>query len=156
MIYKIIGNFIDNSYIEVIEIVKKYNKILCKNNCIYIALNNYEDKEKNEELLEETFNKRGENRLSLKELYLIKISEDNLKNEPFEIIEWSKENFIRLDGEKFAFDNKDKINSMFGVLDIFERNLQQIYMNKLNLEKQKENYKEIHERFHEEQNDKKE
>lgn len=96
MVYKVIGNITDENFQEIINELMEYNRFIYKNGNLYIALDNYKDKKENEEIIKLFKEKWRE-----KEIYIIDITLNNLKNENQEVVDWCRENLIRLERKRY-------------------------------------------------------
>lgn len=104
MVYKVIGNITDENFQEIINELMEYNRFIYKNGNLYIALNNYENKKENEEVIKLFKEKWRE-----KEIYTIDITLDNLKSENQEVVDWCKENLIRLERKRYEENEQPRL-----------------------------------------------
>ena len=118
MIYKIIGNFNEDNFQAILNKLSKNFKFIYKNNNLYIALLNYEFS------LNKDINKLVKNIFKpAKDFIINEINENNLSNEENEVIEWCRDNFVKLEKEKYQIEQQDKLKAMMQVMDIMEENL---------------------------------
>lgn len=113
MVYKVIGNISDENFQEIINELMEYNRFIYKNGNLYIALDNYKDKKENEEIIKLFKEKWRE-----KEIYTIDITLDNLKNENQEVIDWCKENLIRLERKRYEENEQPRLQRMYEIIDL--------------------------------------
>lgn len=137
MVYKLMGNLTDDIFGEVIEILKKYHKFIYKNGNIYLAVGKYLNRKDAEKELDKIDKMRDNG------VFMIEINENNLKNECPEVIQWCRDELVRLDRERYEVENKDGIKKMFEVLDLFEANLNKVSLSSLNFMNKKEGKEDI-------------
>lgn len=113
MIYKILTDFTD-CLEEIIEKIAKDFNIIFFNNVLYISKKN-------------PYNKTNVKSLIKKDnICIIEINENNLKNEPEPIIEWCRDNFVKLDTIRFETEQQKTMEEILSFIDLFDKNIQEI------------------------------
>lgn len=119
MIYKIMGNFDENNFNNILNSIKTKYKILYKNNNLYIALKSYQENYESKEL---QFIKKI---CKHNNFIFIEINEKNIMREDEEIINWCRDNFVRLEEEKYQVKNQKKLKEIMDNLDKMEKILKE-------------------------------
>lgn len=116
MIYKIMGNFTNKTFNEKLNNVKKYFKFIYKNGNLFLSIFSYKKTGLNtdyEKIIKENFD--------IKEGFVFfEINENNLMREDKDIIEWSRDNFVRLEKERYEIEQQDKLKKTMKALDNLE------------------------------------
>lgn len=116
MIYKIMGNFTNKTFNEKLNNVKKYFKFIYKNGNLFLSIFSYKKTGLNtdyEKIIKENF--------GIKEGFVFfEINENNLMREDKDIIEWSRDNFVRLEKERYEIEQQDKLKKTMKALDNLE------------------------------------
>ena len=113
MIYKILTDF-TNCLAEIIEKINKDFNFIFFNNVLYISKKN-------------PYNKTNIKTLLKKDnICIIEINETNLKNEPEAIVDWCKDNFIKLDTIRFETEKQQAIKEVLSFIEAFDKNIQKI------------------------------
>lgn len=120
MVYKVVGNINDENFMEILTELQQYNRLIYKNGNIYIALDKYEDFDKNRKKLDE-FKLKWKK----KDVFVYGINEYNLKSEEKEIEEWCKDNFVRLDKRRYEINEQPRLKRMYEAVDLFEQILKE-------------------------------
>ena len=132
MVYKVIGDFRQGNFKDILTKIQRDFKFMYKNGCLYLAVLNWKDfKDKdNKELLEmirEIFEPRDE--------FLVKeLNENNLNKEDRMIIDWVRDNYIRLDEERYDYQQQEKLRHTWKAMDIMEDILHKEYVERFNKE----------------------
>lgn len=116
MIYKIMGNFTNKTFNEKLNNVKKYFKFIYKNGNLFLSIFSYKKTGLHtdyEKIIKENFD--------IKEGFVFfEINENNLMREDKDIIEWSRDNFVRLEKERYEIEQQDKLKKTMRALDNLE------------------------------------
>ena len=113
MVYKILMDF-TNCLEEIIEKINKEFNIIFFNNVLYISKKNPYIETDIKSLLKKD------------NICIIEINEKNLKNEPEPIIEWCRDNFVKLDTIRFETEQQQTIEDLLNFIDLFDKNIQDI------------------------------
>lgn len=116
MIYKIQTDFVNTNSLE--KTIKKLSKdfnILFFNNSLFASVKNLENTPDIKKLL-----------IPKSSFYITEVTEDNLKFEHNTVIEWCKDNFIKLDMLRFEKENQAKLKAIMDVLEEAEVKLKQV------------------------------
>jgi hypothetical protein len=113
MIYKILADF-TNCLEEILNKLNKKFNIIFFNDILYISKKNPYD------------NINLKKMLNLDNICIIEITESNLKLEPEPIINWCRDNFVKLDTIKFETEQQDTINKILNFIDLFDKNINDI------------------------------
>lgn len=124
MVYKVVGDINDENFMEILTELQQYNRLIYKNGNIYIALDRYEDFDKNKNSLKEFKTKWGK-----KDVFVCGINEYNLKSEEKEIEEWCKDNLVRLDKRKYEINEQPKLKKMYEAVELFDQILKEYKSN---------------------------
>lgn len=112
MIYKIMTDFTERLGTIIEKLNKDFN-IMFFNNILYASK-------------QDPYVKTNIKRLLTKDnVCIIEINENNLKNEPEPVIEWCRNNFVKLDTIKFETEQQDTIVKMLDFIDLFDKNIQE-------------------------------
>ena len=117
MIYKVITDFGENLETILKYFQKDYNIIFYKN-VIYMA--DKEDTETKKDV------KRFASEIIKQDFYLQEINENNLKYEPPQVVEWCKEQFVRLDTLRFEAKQQEELKAMLEFINAIEKNLNEL------------------------------
>lgn len=113
MIYKILADF-TNCLEDILNKLNKNFNIIFFNDILYISKKNPYD------------NINLKKMLNLDNICIIEITESNLKLEPEPIINWCRDNFVKLDTIKFETEQQDTINKILNFIDLFDKNINDI------------------------------
>lgn len=131
MILKIQGDFNEKVFSELINILQKYFKFVFYDECLYLALKNFKEKNEAQKNLKNCL-------MKFTNFYTKEINENNILNEDDEIANWCKNNFVELDKQRYEIEQQEKLRKTWNAMDKMEIVLRQKlieYYN--NLEKQK-------------------
>lgn len=117
MIYKVITDFGENLETILKHFQNDYNIMFYKN-VIYLA-----DKEAIETKKEV---KQFASKIIKQDFYLQEINENNLKYEPPQVVEWCKDQFIRLDTLKFEAKQQEELKAMLEFISAIGKNLEEL------------------------------
>lgn len=117
MIYKIITNF-NNDLDKILQHFQKDYVIMFYRNAIYIANLTGNKTQKTV--------KTFVSKVIKDDFYLQEINENNLKYEPPQVIEWCKQQFVRLDTLKFEEERQEELRSMLSFVRAVESNIEQM------------------------------
>ena len=113
MIYKIIGNFTDQNFNRIIDKISlKFNFIYC-NDTLYISIKNIDSLSENKDYLAKLFK-------PAKDFFITEITEQNILKENEMISEWCRENFVRLESQKFEIEQQAKLKKVWLAMDNME------------------------------------
>ena len=117
MIYKILGDINEKNFDKIISNISKYYKFLFFRQGLYIALINFEQKDKAQELMKKTFR-------PVKNFYIQEITEHNLQLEDSFIIDWCRDSFVDLERQKYEIEQQKKLRQVMSAMDKMEEILQ--------------------------------
>lgn len=114
MVYKIIAEFEDGLERIIKELSKNFI-VLFYRNVIYVAskegtINKTEVEKIVKSIIKESF-------------YCQELNEKNLKYEPTKIVDWCKDQFIRLDTIKFEKERQEELRAMYDFVKAVDREL---------------------------------
>lgn len=112
MIYKILADFTD--CLE--ETIKKLNKdfnMIFFNGVLYVSKKNPYNKTNIHSIIKQD------------NVCIIEINEKNLKNEPEPIIDWCRDNFVKLDTIKFETEQQETISEILSFIELFDKNIKE-------------------------------
>ena len=114
MVYKIIAEFED----ELERIIKELSKnfiVLFYRNVIYVA--------SKEGTIDKTEVEKIVKSIIKESFYCQELNEKNLKYEPTKIVDWCKDQFIRLDTIKFEKERQEELRAMYDFVKAVDREL---------------------------------
>lgn len=114
MIYKIIMDFTNLD--EVIKLLSKRFNLIFVDNAIYICDKKYAN----------TTISYIKKLLKNNNVFILKIDEKNLVNEPCSVVKWCRDNFVQRDLKKFEKEHQDDIKNFMKSLDVLEEELDKI------------------------------
>ena len=128
MIYKILRDINEDNFDKIISNISKYYKFLFFRQGLYIALINFEQKDKAQELMKKTFR-------PVKNFYIQEITEHNLQLEHSFIIDWCRDSFVDLERQKYEIEQQKKLRQVMSAMDKMEEILEKEISEKNMLEK---------------------
>ena len=121
MIYKIIAEFEEELERVIKELSKKFI-VLFYRNVIYVA--------SKEDEIEKTEVEKMIKSIIKESFYCQELNEKNLKYEPTKVIEWCKEQFVRLDTIKFEKERQAELKAMYDFVQAVDRELEMLVKSK--------------------------
>ena len=113
MIYKILADFTD-CLDEIIKEISNDFNIFFFNNILYVSK-------------KDPYNQTDLKKiLKLDNVCIIEITEKNLKREPEFVVDWCRDNFVKLDTIKFEKEQQTAIKEMLNFIELFDENMQKI------------------------------
>ena len=119
MVYKIQGDFQKVHFPLLFSQMGKFFKIIYKNNNMYIASNHYDINFNEDKFLKKELKKYN--------LICFNINETNIMREDEEIINWCRDNLVRLEKERYEIENQAKLQEIMKNLDKMESILKEKY-----------------------------
>lgn len=114
MIYKVIADFEEGLEDAIKELSKKFMVLLYRNTIYVASKEGTVEKTEVEKIIESTIKES---------FYCQEINEKNLKYEPTKVVEWCKDQFIRLDTIKFEQERQAELNAMYDFVKAIDREL---------------------------------
>ena len=108
MIYKIIMDFTNLD--DVIKLLSKRFNLIFVDNAIYICDKKYAN----------TTISYIKKLLKNNNVFILKIDETNLANEPCSVVKWCRDNFVALDRQRYEIEQQDKLQNAWKALDRME------------------------------------
>ena len=136
MVYKVIGDFKQGNFKDILTKIQRDFKFMYKNGSLYLAVLNWKDfKDKDDsemlEMIRGMFEPRDE--------FLVKeLNENNLNKEDRMIIDWVRDNYVRLDEERYNYQQQEKLRCTWKAMDIMEDILHKEYVERFNKEVNKD------------------
>lgn len=125
MVCKVLGNFDSDTFGEFLQKLQKYSfKFIYNNGALYIAPSDIRFTLLMESRIRKIFK-------PTKNYCIIPIDENNLRNEPQDIIDWCRDNFVELELQKYEIEQQEKLKLTLNRIDEFERILQANENNKI-------------------------
>lgn len=112
MIYKILADFTD-CLEEMLEKLNKDFNIIFFNGVLYVSKKNPYNKTNIHSIIKQD------------NICIIEINEKNLKNEPEPIIDWCRDNFVKLDTIKFETEQQETLNEILNFIELFDKNIKE-------------------------------
>lgn len=114
MIYKVTANFNEDLSNIVKELEKDFDFVFFRE-ILYIAPREYAKNNK------ETENQKKKiKNIIRQENFIMELNENNLKYEPFQIIEWCKQKFIEQDTKRFEIEKQKELRAYLKFMNDFE------------------------------------
>lgn len=117
MIYKMEGQFVEDNLSEIIEKLKDYFNFRYSNGTLYCAIKDYQKREDGKKKIKEDFY------LVFQAKNICEMTIENMAFENCDAVEWIKAHFIRLDEQRFEYENQQKLLQCKKFLDELEKNL---------------------------------
>lgn len=114
MVYKIIAEFEDGLERIIKELSKNFI-VLFYRNVIYVA--------SKEGTIDKTEVEKIVKSIIKESFYCQELNEKNLKYEPTKIVDWCKDQFIRLDTIKFEKERQEELRAMYDFVKAVDREL---------------------------------
>lgn len=134
MIYKIEGEFNDNNFGDIVSKLSKKFVFTYMDNVMFIALKTIEDKEKHRAIIKSIFKPASD-------FFVTEITEKNIMRLAPVIKEWCRDNFVRLERERFEKNEQEKLRQVWRNMDLMEEYLSSQMLEKKKKENDK-NYEE--------------
>lgn len=115
MIYKVQTDFTSTDSTGLETVIKKLSKdfnVLFFNNCLFASVKNLQMAPDIRKLL-----------TPKSKFYITDITEENLRFEHNTVVEWCKDNFIKLDIQRFEKENQDRLKAIMELLEETEAKL---------------------------------
>ena len=117
LIYKIIGNFPEDERFEkVLDKLKAHFYFLYSDGALFVSVIDYANREF-------AFAEMKKALKPAKDYFIIEIDENNLNREGPFFIDWCKENFVRLERQKYEMEQQKKLRMAMKAIDIFEEKM---------------------------------
>lgn len=94
MVYKVIGNFTDENFEKIIRKISESFKFIYYKDTLYLALKSYDSFEGHELVINKSFR-------PVRDFLVRKIDESNILKEPEIISDWCKDNYVKLEQQRF-------------------------------------------------------
>ena len=130
MVYKIVGNFSDENFGSILEKISKLCSCIYRNETLFVALNDVRNSEKIEHEFKKIFKPQ-------RDFFIQQITTDNIMKEEQCIIDWCRDNYVRLEEQKYELNNQKKLKQVLADMDAMEAKLQQKLLEKQQKESQR-------------------
>ena len=118
LIYKIVGNFDDCDFEAIINKVNQIFKFIYINDTLYLSLINYQDYDKQKEVLEQAFQPANN-------FLITPINEKNIMKQNDVAIQWCRDNFVNLETQRYEIEQQQKLLNVWERMNKLEEILQQ-------------------------------
>lgn len=117
MIYKVTANFNEDLSNIVKELEKDFDFVFFRE-ILYIAPREYTKNNKEAEN-----QKKKIKNIIKQENFIMELNENNLKYEPFQIVEWCKQKFVEQDTKRFEIEKQKELRAYLKFMNDFEAEL---------------------------------
>ena len=102
MVYKIVGNFSDETFGSILEKISKFCSCIYRDETLYVALNDVRLADNIEQEFKKIFKPQ-------RDFFITKITVDNIMKEEKCIIDWCRDAYVRLEEQRYEINNQEKL-----------------------------------------------
>lgn len=124
LIYKVIGNFDDCDFEEIIDKISAIFKFIYLNDTLYLSLVDYKDYNKQHNILCEAFQPQSN-------FVITPITEKNIMKQQDVVMQWCRDNFLTLDIQRYEIEQQVKLQNTWKQMDEMEIELREKARTKL-------------------------